>query len=162
MRAYYSNRLIKHGLAAMLVGLFGGFLLGFSMVGGMSLSPVPVFFQFELPGSNAGWRILHVGTLMNGIMALAIGLVMRTVYLTDGRSRSIFICFALAIWGNFSFYLFGMFAPNHGLSIEANRLGEASIAGALAYIPAILAAVVSIWAVFVMLFAEPTYESANN
>ncbi|MBW2942392.1 hypothetical protein [Zhongshania aquimaris] len=162
MRAYYSNRLIKHGLAAMLVGLFGGFLLGFSMVGGMSLSPVPVFFQFELPGTSSGWRILHIGTLMNGIMALAIGLVMRTVYLSDARARRVFLGIAIAIWGNFCFYLFGMFAPNHGLSIEANRLGAASLAGAIAYLPAIFAAVTSIWATAVLLLAEPAYEPSEK
>jgi tetrahydromethanopterin S-methyltransferase subunit F len=162
MRAFYSNRLIKHGLTAMLVGLLGGFLLAFSMVGGASISPLPVFFQFELPGPSSGWRILHVGTLMNGIMALAIGLVMRTVYISDIRARRIFLSFAIAIWGNFSFYLFGMFAPNHGLSIEANRLGEASLAGAMAYIPAILAAVTSIWATAVLLLSEPEYESSGK
>lgn len=162
MRAYYSNRLIKHGLTAMLVGLFGGFLLGFSMVGGMSLSPVPVFFQFELPGTTPGWRILHIGTLMNGIMALAIGLVMRTVYLSDVRARRVFLGIAIAIWGNFCFYLFGMFAPNHGLSIEANRLGEASLAGAIAYLPAIFAAATSIWATVVLLLAEPIYTSSDK
>ena len=111
MRAFYSNRLIKHGLTAMLVGLLGGFLLAFSMVGGASISPIPVFFQFELPGPSSGWRILHVGTLMNGIMALAI---------------------------------------------------EASLAGALAYIPAILAAVTSIWATAVLLLSEPEYESSGK
>lgn len=162
MRAHYSNLLIKHGLAAMLVGLLGGFLLAFSMVGGASISPLPVFFQFELPGPDSGWRILHVGTLMNGIMALALGLVMRTVHLSDRRARLIFLGIAIAIWGNFCFYLFGMFAPNHGLSIEANRLGEASMAGALAYIPAMLAAVTSIWAVFVLLFAEPAYDAQSK
>lgn len=162
MRAYYSNRLIKHGLAAVLGGLFGGFLLGFSMVGGMSLSPVPVFFQFELPGTSSGWRILHIGTLMNGIMALAIGLVMRTVYLSDARARGVFLGIAIAIWGNFCFYLFGMFAPNHGLSIEANRLGPGSLAGAIAYLPAIFAAVTSIWATAVLLLAEPAYEPSDK
>jgi hypothetical protein len=162
MRAYYSNLLIKHGLTAMLVGLLGGFLLAFSMVGGISLSPIPVFLQFDLPGTDTGWRILHVGTLMNGIMALALGLVMRTVNLSDNRARLIFFGIALAIWGNFCFYLFGMFAPNHGLSVEANRLGAASLAGALAYLPAILAAITSIWAVIVLLFAPPAHEPPSK
>lgn len=162
MRAYYSNRLIKHGLAAMLVGLIGGFLLAFSMIGGMSLSPVPMFLQFELPGSASGWRILHVGTLMNGIMGLVIGLVMRTVNISDSRSRLILWGMAIAIWGNFCFYIFGMFAPNHGLSIEANRLGEATIYGVLAYVPAIIGAVTSIWAIAVLLFSEPDNGSSSN
>ncbi len=154
MQNHYSHRLIKHGVLAMLVGLVAGFLLIFSMLGGASLSPLPVFIDFELPGTEKGWRVVHMGTLLNGIMAVAIACAMRTVYLTDGKARWVFIGTALAIWGNFSFYLFGMFAPNHGLTIEANRLGEASWAGVLAFAPALLGAITLISALVAVLRAE--------
>ncbi len=154
MQHHYSHKLIKHGVLAMLVGLVAGFLLIFSMLGGASLSPVPVFIDFTLPGTEKGWRVVHLGTLLNGIMAIAIACAMRAVYLSDGKARWVFVGTVLAVWGNFSFYLFGMFAPNHGLTLEANRLGEASWAGALAFAPALLGAITLISALIAVLRAE--------
>jgi hypothetical protein len=51
-----------------------------------------------------------------------------------------------------------MFAPNHGITLEANVLGEASMAGAIAFFPALLGAITSIYALFVLLFSEPAQE----
>ena len=155
MQNYYSNKLLKDGLLAMLIGLFGGFLLAFSMLGSIGVSPIPFQLEVDFPGSTRGWRILHVGTLMNGMMGVLLALAMRAFYLSDGQSRGIFLGISIAIWGNFCFYLFGMFAPNHGLSVGANRLGEASLAGALAYLPAMVAAITSIMAIIVLLRSEP-------
>lgn len=154
MQNFYSNKLLKHGLFAMLLGLFGGFLLAFSMLGAIGVSPIPFSIEVDFPGTSRGWRILHVGTLMNGMMAALIAIAMKHFFLSDRQARWIFLGIAIAIWGNFCFYLFGMFAPNHGLSIGANRLGEASLAGAFAYLPAMLAAVTAIVALIILLRSE--------
>lgn len=161
MQTYYSNLLIKNGLVAMLLALFSGFLLIFSMIGGMSLSPLPILIEFELPGTTEGWRVVHVGTLLNGIMAIALGLSMRCFMLTDGQAFRVCMGTAIAVWGNLAFYLFGMFAPNHGVTLEANRLGEASLAGALAFVPALIGAVTLIYAVFVLFRAPPRSDSRD-
>ncbi len=155
MQSHYANLLIKNGLVALMVALIAGFFLIFSMIGGLSLSPVPVLIEFDLPGSTKGWRIVHVGTLLNGLMAILLGLTMRAYALTDGQCFRVLWGTALAVWGNFCFYIFGMFAPNHGVTLEANRLGEASFAGALAFFPALLGAITLIYAVYVLLRAEP-------
>ncbi len=155
MQTHYANLLIKNGLAAMLVALLAGFLLIFSMIGGLSLSPVPIFFEFEMPGDPQGWRIVHLGMLLNGIMAIALGAAMRAYLLTDGQARGIQWGTSIAVWGNFCFYIFGMFAANHGVTLEANRLGEASLAGALAFFPALVGAITLIYALCVLIRAEP-------
>lgn len=155
MQSHYAHLLLKHGLAALLVGLLAGFFLIFSMIGGMSLSPIPVLIAFELPGSPQGWRIVHLGMLLNGLMAIGLALLMRRVFLDSGQAFRVFAGVAIAVWGNFCFYIFGMFAPNHGVTLEANRLGEASMAGALAFFPALLGAITLIYAVSVLLRAEP-------
>ncbi|CAA0104188.1 Styrene-oxide isomerase [Zhongshania aliphaticivorans] len=154
MQAYYSGRLIKQGFLALIVALVAGFLLIFSMIGGMSLSPVPILIEFDLPGSIAGWRTVHVGMLMNAIMAIAIGAAMRAVVLEESASYRVFMGTAIAIWCNFAFYIFGMFAPNRGVTLEANRLGEASLAGAAAFLPALLGSVTLIYAAIVMWRAQ--------
>ncbi len=65
-----SNSLIKHGLAAMMVALMAGMCLIFAMIGGISLSPLPVFLEWTIPGTVQGWRAVHIGMLMNGMMAI--------------------------------------------------------------------------------------------
>ncbi len=155
MQNHYSTRTMKHGLCLMVIGLITGFFLIFSMLGGASLNPIPGFIAFDFPGTEKGWRVVHVGALMNGIMALSIGAAMRFFFLSDVKARWVSLGTLVAIWGNLCFYLFGMFAPNHGLTLQDNRLGEASIAGALAFAPALLGALTLIWALLVVLRAEP-------
>ena len=154
MTDYYADKLTRHGLWAMLVALIAGFLLIFSMIGGMALDPLPVLIEFEMPGSTKGWRILHLGMLMNGMMAILLASAMRPLLLNERKAFLISTGVAIAVWGNFAFYLFGMFAPNHGVTLQGTRLGEASLAGAAAFVPALVGAVTLIAALWMMLGSE--------
>lgn len=138
MHHHDSNRMIKHGIVAMLLALAAGMGLIFSMIGGVSLSPIPVFFEWKIPGTVQGWRAVHIGMLMNGMMAILLGTAGRFVVLSNLRSAIVCWGTIVAIWGNFCFYLFGMFAPNHGLTTGANQLGEANLPAALAFYPAFI------------------------
>jgi len=151
MRTQDSNRLIKHGMTAMLVALLAGFGLMFFMLGGVSLWPLPAFIQWDLPGTVQGWRSLHLGMMMNGMMAVVLGIAGRSLAVTDHGSSIVSWGTIVAVWGNFCFYLFGMFAPNHGLTMGANRLGEASLAGSLAFLPAFIGVVTLPVALIVLL-----------
>lgn len=150
-----ASTLRKHGFAAVLVSLVAGFMLTFSMLGGVSLSPLPLLFEVNVPGSERGWRMVHLGMLTNGLLAIVISLAMHQVCLDERAARRVYLGTIIAVWGNFCFYLFGMFAPNHGLSLQGNRLGEGSVVGALAFVPAIVGAVTLMYACLVMLRAEP-------
>lgn len=156
MQRHYSSKLIRHGLAGILFSLAAGFILIFSMIGGASLSPIPILIEFDIPGSIKGWRGVHIGMMMNGIMAVSLGCAMRAVYLNETQAFRVFGGTIAAVWGNCMFYFFGMFAPNHGLTLEANALGEASLAGALAFFPALIGAITLFYAVTCMLGAEPS------
>lgn len=154
MNGLHANRMIKHGVAAMLVALVGGFALAFSMLQGVSLSPVPVFLDIQIPGSERGWRIFHIGMLMNGIMAIALAFALRAVTVTTTGAALVSWGVVIAVWGNGMFYLFGMFAENHGLSLHESPLGDPSLSGALAFIPAIVGAVALTVALIVLLLGE--------
>ncbi len=154
MASQQAARVIKHGILALIVALAGGFALIFSMIQGISLSPLPVFIDVIIPGTPEGWRILHVGMLMNGIMAVALGLVLDRLSVTVRGEVIAGWGIILAVWGNFLFYLFGMFAPNHGLTLGDNAMGEGTLAGAIAFFPALLGAVSLISALVVMFRAH--------
>lgn len=40
-----NSRLLSHGLASLLLALLGGFMLVFSLIGGISLDPLPAFLR---------------------------------------------------------------------------------------------------------------------
>lgn len=149
-----SNLLVKNGIAALIVALLGGFMLTFAMLGGISLSPLPVFIPAEMPGTLAGWRAVHLGMLMNGGMAIVLGLALRGLVVTPRGGKIVAWGTIIAVWGNFCFYLFSMFGQNHGLTVGDNRLGPGNWAGALAFIPAIVGAVTLLVALVVMLKAR--------
>lgn len=146
----YASRMTKNGLAAIFVALIGGFALTFTMTRGISLWPLPVFVDYILPGSEKGWRIFHTGMLMNGIMAVALGAAMQRLEMPANKASLASWGVVIAVWGNCLFYLFGMFAPNHGLSIGTNALGAGNLAGALAFLPAIVGAITLMVAVALM------------
>jgi hypothetical protein len=160
MNYSYGSKLLRHGFMALLVGLVGGFLFTFSLIGGVSFSPLPVAIEMDIPGTTKGWRVLHVGMLMNGLMAIAVALAMHDVSLSPRVARRVYVGTAIAVWGNFSFYFFGMFAPNRGLTAGGNQLGEASVAGVLAFFPAILSAATLIYVCWIMFRADPLPEKS--
>jgi hypothetical protein len=154
MRYVHSNRLIKHGMAAMIIALLAGFMLLFSMIGAISFSPLPILIPYEIPGTAQGWRMVHLGMMMNGLMGILLGASLRWLVVTDRGAAWVGWGTIIAIWGNFCFYLFGMFAPNHGVTLQDNRLGEANFAGVIAFVPAFVGAVTLLIALIVLLRAK--------
>ena len=121
----------------------------------MNFSPLPIFIGMEMPGTVAGWKAVHLGMLMNGMMAIVLGFALRALAIDAKGSGVVAWCVLIAVWGNFCFYLFSMFGYNHGLSLGGNRLGEGNWAGAAAFLPAIVGAVTLLVALVVMLRAKP-------
>lgn len=146
----HSNRLIKHGAVLMLASLFGGFFLGFALTGGIGLSPLPFFIEADV-GDMDAWRRMHSGAMMNGVMAVAIGLAMRHLQFAGNGAAIVSWGTMAALYGNLCFYVFSVLAPNRGLGIGDNIQGEGNIFGALAYLPALVGAIGLIWALIVYL-----------
>jgi hypothetical protein len=141
----------QNGLAALLVGFVGGFVLVAAILGGISASPLPLFLKVAVPGTVRGWLGFHLGMLLNGMMALILAAVFQTRRAPPRRSAVIAWGIVIAIWGNCAFYLFTMFAPNRGLTAEGNAFGSASLAGYLAFFPALAGAMSVILSVWLML-----------
>lgn len=149
------NLILKHGIMVMIFGLFAGFALAFSILGQISLSPVPFVIDYQLPGTISAWARLHTGCLMNGLMLIVFSLVLPRFGLSAHSLQTISKGFVLIAWSNVLFYLFGALSPNRGLALSETPAGPANWASYLAYIPAVIAAVVLILILFKLLFALP-------
>jgi hypothetical protein len=145
----------QNGLLAIFVGLVGGFVLVASLIGGISASPLPIFLSIKVPGSSSGWLSFHLGMLMNGMMALLLERILNSRSVSHLKSSAICWGVIIAVWGNCAFYLFTMFAPNRGLTSDANTFGAASLSGYLAYFPALAGAIGLMLATILLLLSPP-------
>ena len=143
----------QNGLCAIFIGLAGGFVLVASLIGGFSASPLPFFVSLRMPGTSSGWLSFHLGMLMNGMMALALERTLDTRAVSRLKCALISRGVIVAVWGNGAFYLFSMFAPNRGLTSDANVFGPSSLFGYLAYFPAIAGAIGLMLATILLLLA---------
>ena len=149
-----ARRLAGHGALVVIAGLVAGFAIGFVALGGFILDPLPSA-RFDFPGTERGWRAMHVGSLLNGIMAVAVAAVIDRVVSAPGRRKVITGVLAFAIWANTAFYLFANFAANRGLSPWDNAAGAGNWAGAVAFIPAAVAAFITI--IVMAMFAKSAF-----
>lgn len=149
------NTLLKHGIIVMIVGLIGGFGLTFSILGQISLSPIPFVIAYELPGTTEAWARIHTGCLMNGLMLVLFALVLPRFPLSSHETQRISTGFIFVAWANVLFYFFGAFSPNRGLALSETPAGAANWASYVAYIPAVVAAVLLILILFKLLISLP-------
>ena len=137
----HTNRLIKHGILVMIIGLFAGFGLTFSILGQISLSPIPLVIDYQMPGTTSAWARMHTGCLLNGIMLLVFAALRPRFALSSHQEASISKGFVFIAWANVLFYVFGALSPNRGLALSETPAGAANWASYVAYIPAVIAAV---------------------
>ena len=122
-----------HALLVFTVGLVAGVMLVFSLLDAVNLWPFPVW-EVAIPGSTRGWQAAHVGGIMNGIMVIALLLLMGKLKLTRRQYTICSWSLIATAWGNTLFYWAGNVAPNRGLSMADTPYGAADIAGALAFL----------------------------
>ncbi|PWR19855.1 hypothetical protein [Zavarzinia compransoris] len=151
-----ARRLAGHGALVVVAGLVAGFFIGFVALGGFILDPLPSA-RFEFPGSERGWRAMHVGSILNGVMALTVAALIDRVVGTEKVRRLIVRVLTLAIWANTLFYLAANFAANRGLSPWDNAAGPGSLWGLVAFLPAAIAAGLTIWVM--LLFARAAFSA---
>lgn len=124
---------IGNGMLVLLIGLLAGVMLIFSLLGVVTVWPLPVW-EVQVPGTVRGWSAAHVGGILNGVMIAGGAMLMRYLALT-GRS-ALWVGWGLIYtgWANTVFYWAGNVAGNRGLSMIDTPYGSADVAGALAFL----------------------------
>ena len=135
----YPSLLVATGALVIGVGMLAGFALGFELVGWLPPPPAPTRAstsrgRTRLAGGPRGLRDERAAAARCRGGAATARAERRPGPLRDLRARG------GGLGRRPFFYVFANFAPNRGLTLGANRFGEATLAGALAYLPAIVAA----------------------
>ena len=154
--------IVRHASLVLLIGFLAGFFWAFALLGEVKISPIPITFVEGIPGDPDRWRIVHLGSILNALMAFAFSAALELFAMTSNQARKLKLAALAAIWGNVVFYVFTVFAPNHGLSLGDNAVGQGNLAGAIGYLGAMIAAFGAIYvAVCLLRFArQPSPEGS--
>ncbi len=147
-----SYLVITNGMVVLLIGLIAGVMLIFSLLGAVTIWPLPVW-DVTVAGSARGWQAAHVGGIMNGVMIGGIALLMQKLELTDNRAFWVGWGMIITGWANTIFYWAGNLSENRGLSVGQTPYGEGDIAGAIAFIGGGLGMLFTFIAVFILALA---------
>ena len=122
-----------HGLCVLFIGLVAGLFLVFSLLGAVTLWPLPVW-EVAIPGTTRGWSAAHVGGILNGVLLGVAALLMLHTDLLGWRAFWTGWGLIITGWANTVCYWAGNLAANRGLSVGATPFGEGDAFGAIAFL----------------------------
>ena len=140
----YQKRLTGHALILLIIGLLAGFMLAFSLIGGLEVLPT-LFIGIPTFGTTEGWVRAHSGGIMNGLMLVAFAFIMPHCGLAVERLQLFAKGIIFAGWANTIFYWTGNASGSRALSFTDNALGTSNILGVIGYTLAVIAAFVTIY-----------------
>lgn len=140
----YQKRLTGHALILLIIGLLAGFMLAFSLIGGLEVLPT-LFVGIPTFGTTEGWVRAHSGGIMNGLMLIAFAFIMPHCGLAIERIQLFAKGIIFAGWANTIFYWTGNASGSRALSFTDNALGTSNILGVIGYTLAVIAALLTIY-----------------
>jgi styrene-oxide isomerase len=125
--------MLANGFVVILVSMLAGFMLMFSLLGGLEVWPgtivaIPVY------GTVEGWVRAHSGGAMNGLLVVVIALALPKLSLSARLQRLTAYGFIYVAWSFTVFYWFGNAAGNRALTIGDNPLGASDIFGVIGFL----------------------------
>ena len=126
--------MLGNGLLVVLVSMFAGFMLMFSLLGGLevwpgNILPIPVY------GTGEGWVRAHTGGVTNGLLVIVVGLALPKLSLSPLMQRLTAYGFIYVAWSFTLFYWLGNAAGNRALTVGDNPLGESDLLGVIGFLP---------------------------
>jgi styrene-oxide isomerase len=126
--------MLANGLLVVLAAMFAGFMLMFSLLGGVEIWPGNTL-QFSVYGTSEGWVRAHSGGTMNGLLVMAIALALPKLNMSGTMQRVTAYGFIYVAWSFTLFYWLGNAAGNRALSVGDNALGESDMLGVIGFLP---------------------------
>lgn len=128
--------MIGHGLLVVLVAMLSGFMLMFSLLGGIEVWPGRII-EIPMYGSVPGWARAHTGGALNGMLVIVVALALPFLRLSDFMQRFTAYGFIYIAWSFTVFYWLGNASSNRALSIGPSALGEPDLIGLIGFLPGV-------------------------
>lgn len=128
--------MIGNGMLVIVVAMFAGFMLMFSLIGGVEIWPGHIL-PLKIYGTSAGWVRAHSGGTMNGLLVIVMALAMPKLNL--GPRAQAWTAYGLiyVAWSFTLFYWLGNAAGNRGLTLGDSQLGHTDMISVLAFLPGV-------------------------
>lgn len=146
------RRMIGHGATILFIGMLAGVGLLISLVGGLEIIPGSII-EFSIPGNTDGWVRTHIGSMLNGMLIIIVALVIHSMGLAEATAGKLRWMLIGTGYANTLFYVAALVAPNRALTFGDNRLGETNLAAIIGLAPALVFAVISLIAIFILINA---------
>lgn len=127
--------MVGHGLLVVLVSMLAGFMLMFSLIGGIEVWPGTIL-PLSIYGTTEGWVRAHSGGAMNGLLAIVVGLALPVLRLSPRMERITAFGFIYVAWSFTIFYWLGNAAGNRSLTLGDSPLGKTDLISVLGFLPA--------------------------
>lgn len=154
------RKMIGHGVIILLIGMFTGFGLLASLLGGMEFLPGTIV-AFVIPGDPGAWARAHVGGMLNGLLIIIVAMLIVMLRLSTRLAGHLHWMLVGTGYANTVFYLAALMAPNRALSFADNHFGESNIFSVVGLVPALIFAVVSIIAVSILAYVIFTRDESE-
>ncbi len=128
--------MIANGLLVVLVAMLAGFMLMFTLLGGVEVWPGKII-PLPLYGTSEGWVRAHTGGALNGVLVIVIALVLPKLRLSHFMQRFTAYGFIYIAWSFTIFYWLGNASSNRALSMGDSPLGAADIIGLIGFLPGV-------------------------
>jgi hypothetical protein len=125
--------MIGHGLLVVLVSMLSGFMLMFTLLGGLEVWPGTII-AIPTYGTVDGWVRAHTGGALNGVLVIIIGLALPKLNLSSFMQKFTAYGFIYIAWTFTIFYWLGNASSNRALSIGPNPLGEPDLIGLIGFL----------------------------
>lgn len=138
----YQRLMIAHGLWVICVGLIAGFMLLFSLIGGLEFWPNSMLV-FNVYGTPEGWVRAHTGGLLNGILVVLVALCLPKLALSQKMMGFFAWGLIYVAWSFTLFYWAGNAASNRALTMGDNVFGAGDWIGLLGFLPGIPSVIIA-------------------
>ena len=119
----YQKQLLGHAMFVLVIGLLAGFMLAFSLIGGLEILPT-LFVDISVFGTTDGWVRAHTGGITNALLMVAFAFAIPQCGLEDSRAALYAKGIIFAGWANTAFYWFGNASGSRALSFTDNMLAN--------------------------------------
>ncbi len=126
--------MIGNGLLVVLFAMLAGFMLMFTLLGGIEIWPGKIL-PIPMYGTAQGWVRAHTGGALNGMLVIVVALALPKLRLSNLMQRFMAYGFIYVAWSFTIFYWLGNASSNRGLSLGPSLLGQPDLIGLLAFLP---------------------------
>ena len=151
--------MLSNGLLVILAAMFAGFMLMFSLLGGIEIWP-GYLVPLHLYGTSGGWVRAHSGGTMNGLLVLVVALALPKLNLSPLLQKITAYGFIYVAWSFTLFYWLGNAAQNRGLTLGDNPFGAADLISVIAFLPGLPSVIIVV--VLLAIAAKSVLSAGKN